>query len=84
MLEEYDNFGNNVTGLKPDSGDFNAAENFEPPQGLVSNPVESPTNPNSILSGSLNSELNLVGGHLQSSNFVAGSTGWQIKSNGDV
>jgi hypothetical protein len=37
-----------------------------------------------ILSGDMGSNLNMVAGHIQSSNFVTGSTGWQITAEGDA
>ncbi len=37
-----------------------------------------------VTSGEMGANVNLVAGFLQSSNFVTGSTGWQINSDGNV
>lgn len=38
----------------------------------------------SILDGELNGDISLVGGFLQSKNFVSGSTGWRIDADGNI
>lgn len=38
--------------------------------------------PGSILSGSIAGNLEFTGGYIQSQNFVSGSTGWRLSSNG--
>ncbi len=46
--------------------------------------VDNSTNPGNIASGNMVSEVGLVDGFLQSSNFETGVQGWQISSTGDV
>ena len=38
----------------------------------------------SITDGELNGDISLVGGFLQSKNFVSGSTGWRIDADGNI
>ena len=40
--------------------------------------------PSLVASGELGQNVSLVFGYLQSSNFVSGSTGWQLNSDGDI
>lgn len=65
--------------------------NFLEKSGLFnSSPIAAQSNfsngisPSVISSGEASFNASLVSGFLQSSNFVSGSTGWQINSNGDV
>ena len=50
----------------------------------VGNSATRPISPSDFSSGQTNAQISVVGGFLQSSNFVTGSAGWQINSNGDV
>lgn len=40
--------------------------------------------PDNLISGEMDGAVSLVGGFLQSKNFVTGSTGWRIDANGDI
>ena len=66
----YDKFGVNRAILGPLSSLDNQVTN-----------VVSPANFNSSQS---NSQVSVVAGFYQSSNFVSGLVGWQIQANGDV
>jgi hypothetical protein len=74
FTDEYDSFGNIKTPTTPQVG----------ASGLTANPVTNSVNTNSITDGQINAELDIVKGHLQSSNFETGVQGWQIKSDGSA
>lgn len=76
-IDIYNNFGININGLS-------YAQNATPSDGLISNPLSSPTSPSAMLSGASSNQQTIANGWLQSGNFVTGSAGWQIKANGDV
>ena len=52
--------------------------------GLVPNLVTDQVQPYAISGGQMSSEIQLVSGFIQSSNFVSGSAGWSIDSSGNV
>jgi hypothetical protein len=70
----YDNGFNNLLTKTP-----LFQENIEA-QNAFSNGISSQV----IGSGDMAYNANLVDGYMQSSNFVSGSAGWQINSNGDA
>ena len=77
-MDSYNNFGiyeNTETSLMTATNSLNS---------LVPNLVNNGTSSSALQSGSMNLQGSLVNGYLQSSNFVAGTIGWQIKANGDV
>lgn len=39
--------------------------------------------PSNIISGSISGNLEFTGGYIQSANYVSGTTGWKLNSNGD-
>lgn len=49
----------------------------------VGNNANDPISPSSIATGQFTAQVGLVSGYLQSSNFKAGSLGWQITAAGD-
>ena len=75
-MDSYSNFG-----IYNDTGTLTATNSLN---SLVPNLVNDGTSSSALQSGSMNLQGSLVNGYLQSSNFVAGTIGWQIKANGDV
>ena len=59
MLEEYDNFGNKLGGLKAE--DSFASLNMAPPPGTIGDKVNDPVAPNAIISGGTASNLQVEG-----------------------
>lgn len=59
---EYDNFGNKVSTITPDSSVSNlGSSNLAPPPGMIGDIVNDPTAPNSFLSGGATSNLQVEG-----------------------
>lgn len=75
--QDYTPYGISVNGVA-----YNLSQGGV--SGLITNPVSLPSNPASFVSGNMGSQINLVTGFLQSSNFVTGVSGWQIDASGNA
>lgn len=62
---------------------YNGALSFGTTTGSQNNYTEG-TNPSTVASGSLGSQLTVDDGYLQSGNFITGSTGWQLDADGNL
>lgn len=77
FVQDYNAFGVSILGI-PYSNPVQGV------QGLMINPTSKPVSPGSLSSGDTTAQVSLTGGYYQSSNFLAGVSGWQILANGDV
>ena len=74
---DYNAFGI-MSGITPYNNQLNSLN------GAIPDTSSSVVSPQSLTSGQTSSQVSVVNGFFQSSNFVTGSAGWQINSNGNV
>ena len=88
MLEEYDNFGNRLDTITPDSGISSLGfNNFSPPQGLITDTVNEPTNPKSVIGGQMDSKVianNTVVSQSAGSSIIQQRTSGEVFSANDA
>lgn len=78
MIEDYDynKFGTKIDApVQPTISGIGAA---------AVDTANEPVNPSNLQDGNIESEIQMVRGHMQSSNFVSGQVGWQIKYDGSA